>query len=94
MNVNIQFVIQNHQMIYYHVLVYQKGNVIHQIIVFVIRDIIHLIVHYIIVMVNKIMIHRFVLETEIAFQQTFVHVIMDGILKIVKLQCVIIFLQI
>jgi hypothetical protein len=89
MNVNIQFVIQNHQMIYYHVLDYQKENVYHQIIVLVIQDIIHLIVHYIIVMVNYIMIQMFVLEMVIVLQQKNVLVIMDGLMKIVKLICVI-----
>ena len=36
MNVNIQFVIQNHLMTIYHVLEYQKENVFHLIIVIVI----------------------------------------------------------
>jgi hypothetical protein len=76
-------------MIYYHVLEYQKENVSLQIIVLVIQDIHHLIVHYIIVMVKNIMIQQFVLEMEIVAQQKFAPAIMDGLMKIVKLICVI-----
>jgi hypothetical protein len=89
MNVNIQFVIQNQLMIYYHVLENQKENVFHQIFAHVIQDIHHLIVHYIIVMVKNIMILQFVLEMEIVYQQKLVLVIMVGLMKIVKLKCVI-----
>jgi hypothetical protein len=92
MNVNIQFVIQNHLMIYYLVLEFKKENAYHQIIALAIQDIIHLIVHYTIAMEKNIMIQLFVLEMEIVFQQKNVLVIMDGLLKTVKLQCVIQFL--
>jgi hypothetical protein len=89
LSVNIQFVTQNHQTIYYLVLELKTENVFLQIIVLVIQDIIHLIVHYIIVMVKFIMIQQFVLEMVSVFQLKLVLVIMDGLTKIVKLQFVI-----
>jgi hypothetical protein len=69
-------------------------NVFHQIIVLAIQDIFHLIVHYIIVMVNNVMIQQFVLEMVIVFHLKIVISLMGGFLKIVKLICVIQFLQI
>jgi hypothetical protein len=92
MNANIQFVIQNYHLTHYHVLDYQKENVYHRIIVFVIQDIHHLIVLYIIVTVTNIMIQQFVLEMVIVFQLKLAHVIMAGLMKIVKLNHVIQFL--
>jgi ABC-type iron transport system FetAB permease component len=95
MNVNIQFVFQFHQTIHYYlVLGLKKENVYHLIIAIVIQDIIHLIVHYIIAVENYLMILLFVLEMGIVFQQKLVIVIMDILLKTVKLKCVIQFLQI
>jgi hypothetical protein len=87
MNVNIQFVIQNHQMIYYHVQV--KENVYLQIVVFVIQDFILLIVHYIIAKVKNLMIQQFVLEMVNAFHQKIVTVLQVGLMKIAKLILVI-----
>jgi hypothetical protein len=88
-NVNFQFVIQNHLMIHYLVLELKMENAFHQIIVLAIQDIHHLIVQYIIVIIKVIMIQQFVLEMEIVFQKKHVIVIMDGILKTVKHKCVI-----
>jgi hypothetical protein len=94
MNANIQYVIQNLQMIFYLVQEYRKENVFHQITVLVIQDIIHLIVHYILVMVKHIMIQRFVLEMVIVLQMKSVIAVQDGNMKIVKLLFVIQYLLI